>query len=383
VNLPKLTGGVFGDTQFKVLCIIASFALTSTVGISCLSIHERAPRLDQTPTSEKPTGFLSFFRQIFRSMRRLPPQIRKVCEVQFFAWIGWFPFLFYTTTYIGQINVNPYFAANPDLTPQQIDDAWESATRVGTFALLIFAITSFTSNMLLPFIIVPTYQSPPRLNAISSLQPSSLSHPHPHQANNAHNHEGMSDTVNAFYFARKSRELQSWLSHILLACQIPWLTLRRAWLLSHLCFALCMLATFFISSVGAAITLVGFIGFSWALTLWAPFALISAEISKRNTESRRLERRNGLRIENEDQAGIILGLHNVAISAPQIFASLVCSAIFKAAQRPRGTAGDESTAWVLRFGGAAALIAAYMTYRVEEEGDINMRGVDVERSGET
>lgn len=75
--------------------------------------------------------------------------------------------------------------------------------------------------------------------------------------------------------------------------------------------------------------------------------------------------------EPEDQAGIVLGLHNVAISAPQIFASLVCSAIFKAAQRPRGVPGDESTAWVLRFGGVAALIAAYMTYRVEEEADNN------------
>lgn len=380
VNLPKLTGGAFGDTQFKVLCVIASFALTSTVVISCLSIHER---VDRSPTSEKTTGVVSFFRQIFRSVRRLPPQIRKVCEVQFFAWIGWFPFLFYTTTYIGQIKVNPYFAANPDLTPKQVDDAWESATRVGTFALLIFAITSFTSNMLLPFIIVPTYQSPPRLNATSSLHPSSTSHPR-HQANLSDSHDGISDTVKSFYFARKGREFQSWISNILLVCQIPWLTLRRAWLLSHLCFALCMCATFFISSVGAAITLVGFIGFSWALTLWAPFALISAEISKRNTESRRLERRSGVQIENEEQAGIILGLHNVAISAPQIFASLVCSAIFKAAQRPRGTPGDESTAWVLRFGGVAALIAAYMTYRVEEEGDTNiLRGGDVERSGQT
>lgn len=51
-----------------------------------------------------------------------------------------------------------------------------------------------------------------------------------------------------------------------------------------------------------------------------------------------------------------------------MLASLASSAIFRAAQKPRGTAGDDSVGWVLRFGGVAALIAAYMTYRVGEEG---------------
>lgn len=383
IDLPKVTGGIFGDTQFKVLCVIASFALTSTVVISSLTVHERDPRLDQSPGFEKTSGVLSFFRQIFRSMVRLSPQVRKVCQVQFFNWIGWFPFLFYSTTYIGQLKVNPYFAENPDLTPEQIEEAWQRATRVGTFAMLIFAITSLTSNLLLPFIIVPTYQPPPHLKQVSSPRSTSFSRHHHDQANNARDdHSQMFDMINPSMITRKSREFQSWFSRILLAFQIPWLTLRRAWLLSHICFALCMLATFFISSVGAATTLVGVVGFSWALTLWAPFALISAEISKRDTQARRMEGGNGAAGEPEDQAGIVLGLHNVAISAPQIFASLVCSAIFKAAQRPRGTPGDESTAWVLRFGGVAALIAAYMTYRVEEEGDISQQQMEVEMGEE-
>ena len=71
--------------------------------------------------------------------------------------------------------------------------------------------------------------------------------------------------------------------------------------------------------------------------------------------------------ESTDQAGVILGLHNVAIAAPQIIATLVSSAIFRLAQRPRGVAGDDSVAWVLRFGGVAALVAAFMTSRVGEE----------------
>lgn len=58
----------------------------------------------------------------------------------------------------------------------------------------------------------------------------------------------------------------------------------------------------------------------------------------------------------------------MAIAAPQIIATLTSSAIFKAAQKERGAPGDESTGWVLRFGGVAALVAAYMTSRIEEQG---------------
>lgn len=101
VKLPKILP-FFGNTQFKVLCVIACLALGSTLGITCLYIKERDPRLEGPPASNKP-GILAFFKQVFKSIRRLPPQIRRVCQVQFFAWIGWFPVLFYITTYVGQL----------------------------------------------------------------------------------------------------------------------------------------------------------------------------------------------------------------------------------------------------------------------------------------
>lgn len=77
----------FGNTQFKVLCVIACLALGSTLLVSCFYIKERDPRLEGPPA--KNPGVVSFFVQIFHSIRRLPPQIRKICEVQFFNWIGW------------------------------------------------------------------------------------------------------------------------------------------------------------------------------------------------------------------------------------------------------------------------------------------------------
>lgn len=359
VDLPKRSGGFLGNTQFKVLCIISSVALCGTVLVSISFIRERDPQLEGPAPSNK--GIISFLRQVFRSTKRLSPQIRRVCEAQFFSWISWFPFLFYMTTYIGQIHLNPYFEANPDLSEDEIEKAWEGATRIGTFALLIFAITSFASSLLLPFLVAPTYQHSSNLNADSSSFHYSAPRSHLHDDHPSRYPSGASST-NMTSFSH-SPESHTRLSRILSACQIRWLTLRRAWMLSQFLIAFCMLMTFFINNTTTATILTAIIGLPWALSLWAPFALISAEISRRDAEARR----SGI-CGREDQAGVILGLHNVAISAPQILATLVSSGIFKATQKPRGSAGDDSVGWVLRFGGCAALIAAYFTWRIVEEG---------------
>ncbi|KAL8734841.1 MAG: hypothetical protein Q9166_001193 [cf. Caloplaca sp. 2 TL-2023] len=378
VNLPKIMP-FFGNTQFKVLSVITCIALGGTVFISCVFVTERDPRHDGPPPSEE-IGVIAFFKQIFRSARRLSPQIRKVCEVQFFNWIGWFPFLFYITTYIGQLHVNPIFRANPDMTPEEIDEAWESATRIGSFALLIFAITSFSSNMVLPFLVVPTYRAPSPSKSTSPFR--SPTSPH-RTSNHATTPCGtplpMSASMTSFFPPPPDEASHSRLTRLLSLAQIPWLTLRRAWLLSHLLFALCMALTFFITTPLAATILAGVVGVSWALSLWAPFALISAEISKRDVQARKT---GGV---NDDQAGVVLGLHNVAISAPQILATLVSSAIFRVAQKGRGEPDDDSVGWVMKFGGVAALVAAYMTSRLREEGaGDEMKGKengDVERRG--
>ena len=127
-----------------------------------------------------------------------------------------------------------------------------------------------------------------------------------------------------------------------------------------------MASTFFISTPTQATVLTGVVGLPWALSLWAPFALISAEISKRDTEARR---RGSNSEKPEDQAGVILGLHNVAVAAPQIVATLVSSAIFKLAQKQRGEPYDTSVGWVLRFGGLAALVAAFFTWTIREDAE--------------
>jgi solute carrier family 45 protein 1/2/4 len=374
-----------GDTQFKVLCVIASIALSLTLLISCLSIKERDPRLEGPPASDNP-GLFAFFRQVFSAVRRLPPQIRMICEVQFFSWIGWFPFLFYITTYIGQMYVNPHL--KPGLSGGEIDRLWEQATRVGTFALLLYAIVSLAANVLLPFLIVPSYKPPSSDDSNSTITPSSPVAVRPRSSSLSQMPFPGSSANISVYLPPNNREYfdqpPTLLSRMLVRVQVPGLTLRRMWLLSQILFAICMFSTFFIRTPVAATVMAAMVGIPWALTLWAPFALISADIARREELARRRHRRlgqnqngaEGSQVDGfkqggdgngpADQAGIILGLHNVAVSSPQILATLISSVVFKFLQKPRDVPGDESLGWVMRIGGVSALIAAFFTSRLSD-----------------
>ncbi|SMQ53506.1 unnamed protein product [Zymoseptoria tritici ST99CH_3D7] len=362
-NLPKYLW-FFGYTQFQVLCAIASITLGTTLTITCISISERDPRLEGTP-SHQDSGVFAFFKSLYRSIHRLPRQIKAICVVQFAAWIGWFPFLFYITTYVGEIYTDPIFRANPNMTEKEIDRVWEQGTRVGTFALLIFAIVTFVSSVTLPWFMTSESTSTPPLR--TPMTPTSAS------------------TPGGSYFlgpqAHPARRF--WPSIRENALQIPGLTLKRAWLISHFVYAGLLAMTFFAHTTFTATLLVGAVGLPWAMTMWAPFALIAAEVSRRenlrrNSDSRRpsSSRRDADGDEEEEQqAGTVLGIHNVAVAAPQVIATLVSSLIFKALQKPRGTAGDDSVAWVLRFGGLAAILAGWLTRWVREERDAGLKEV--------
>ncbi|WPH00729.1 Hypothetical protein R9X50_00355900 [Acrodontium crateriforme] len=377
VDLPKYLW-FFGNTQFKILCVVASAALLITILISCIKIQERNPRLEGDQ-SQHSRGMFAFFTHLWHAIRRLPPQIRKICIVQCWAWLGWFPFLFYTTTYIAEIYIDSLSQANPNMTLDEIDKAWEKGTRVGTFALLMFALVTFMTSVLLPFFVAKTYRTPltpedtaPTTSILDSIRASQLTY---NPTSPSYKLGFPSGDPVALLFDLRDQLPRS--------VELSWFTLRRAWMFSHLVFTLLTWSTFFISTTKSATVLVALIGIPWAITSWAPFALIAAEISKRDAIRRGLERENPedqdenpqdrddeLLARGEDdsdgayQAGTVLGIHNVAIAAPQIVATLVSSGIFHALQKPRGAVGDKSVAWVLRFGGCAALVAAWYTKKV-------------------
>uniref|UniRef100_L2G9Q8 Sucrose transporter n=1 Tax=Colletotrichum fructicola (strain Nara gc5) TaxID=1213859 RepID=L2G9Q8_COLFN len=362
IDLPKYVW-FLGDTQFKVLCAIASIALASTILVSTTLIHERDPRLEGPPAQSK-AGVLPFFGKIFTSIKRLPPQVMRVCQVQFCAWVGFFPLLFYTSSYIGEIYVEPFLEKNPHMAPEELDKLYKQATRVGTFALLINSIVSLATNVFLPFFIAPTYDSHPVLCDVP----------------------GETDAAPKDFDSEKP----SFLDRL----QIPGFTLKRAWFMSLWLFAGAMFCTVIVRTVEAATALIGLVGITWAMTLWAPWAIISAEISRRDAVLRARQRHlrpswrsdgpaspslnsiadsDGSVLsegEETDQAGVILGIHNMAIAAPQIIATVGSSIIFKIWQKPRGTPGDHSMAIVLALGGIAVLVSSFFVAAIKESSSL-------------
>ncbi|KAH6654428.1 MFS general substrate transporter [Truncatella angustata] len=355
VDLPRYAWWL-GDTQFKVLCAIASIALCGLVLLSVLTVHERDPNLDGPPPKGQPGAF-AFFRTILTSIKRLPPQVSKVCTVQFCAWIGFFPMLFYTSSFISEIYIEPHLEKNPHLSPEELDQLYEEGTRVGTFALLIFAVTSLATNVFLPFFVAPTYDGP-------------VTHTAPGEAPGS---------------LPSDDDKKSWLEYLI----IPGFTLRRAWMLSNVIFAIAMFCAVFVRTVEAATALIGLVGITWALTLWAPWAIISAEISRRDamirtrrgsqlprpqladsddTTEHLLGQEHSLHDEEEtDAAGVILGIHNMAIASPQILATVGSSIIFRIFQKPRGTPGDHSIGIVFALGGVFVLLSCIFIARIKDE----------------
>ncbi|ODM21431.1 hypothetical protein SI65_02275 [Aspergillus cristatus] len=328
MDLPKILP-ILGNTQFQVLCVLTSLSLSVTLLITCIYTQEQVYHEElQAGNTLTP---ISLVQLIHRSVNRLSSQTRRVFAIQFASWFGWFLFLFYPTTYIGQLYVNPIFDEHHDLPDDEIDKNWVDATRIGTFALFINAIVSFAASIILPLLI-------------------------PSGKEDEANDPGPSWRI-PFFKARVGTGL----------------TLRRLWLLSHILFAACMLSTFFISTTGAASVMTGIIGIPWAITSWAPWAFIAAEIGQQDTEqSPESSRHDEESTEGGDtgiagQAGIVLGLHNVFISLPQIVSSLFSSVVFKLLQKPRGEPWDESVAWVMRFGGCVALVAGYLTVALREQ----------------
>lgn len=342
-----------GHTQFQILCAIACVSLTITVAISCVFVHERDPRENGAAAPKNP-GIFVFFLKLFKSIKRLPPQIKRVCQVQFCGWVGFFPLLFYSSPYIGEIYVQPHLEKNPHMTPEELDELYEQATRIGSFALLVNSIVSLLTNVLLPFFIAPTYD----------------------------NQAALSQPAPAYHGRRNQKRT------MLDRLHIPGFTLNRAWFGSLVLFSGAMLCTPVVRSVEAATALIGIAGVTWAMTLWAPYAIISAEISRRDVvlRAQKQQARDAAELtplerlpsgevttaatgddEEQDEAGVVMGIHNMAIAAPQILANVGSSLIFKIWQKPRGTPGDRSIAFVLAIGGLFVLASAFYVRDLDEQ----------------
>jgi solute carrier family 45 protein 1/2/4 len=103
----------FGDTQFKNLSVLASLSLALSVGLTCTYVvEERSTGYTNTISNDEEMELNLRYRvmkrisRLFQGFATLPRQIWYILIVQFFAWMGWFPYLFYLSTYVPK---NSYF----------------------------------------------------------------------------------------------------------------------------------------------------------------------------------------------------------------------------------------------------------------------------------
>ncbi|CAG8948703.1 hypothetical protein HYFRA_00001824 [Hymenoscyphus fraxineus] len=277
----------YGDKTFEILCIVTSLSLVIT-NLPCLVFaSERKEERDLTGV-KRSFRVGKLFKRLMNTTRRMPKSIKHICVIQFASWLGWFPFLFYNTTYIS--------ALDPHHTTSNMKTHPNSS---GVQAYLFFAITSFVSSILLP-LMIPTATNKPMSNGLSTM----ISYLH--------------------------------------------ITLAKLWIFSQVLFAACMFSTSIITNTLGGTFMVAIVGISWALTQWVPMAMMSAEIANIREDG-----------EAEDETGTLMSVFNVAISAPQILASGLCSGLFWVV---RGMDLVDSLGWALKMGGLASVVAAGLIF---------------------
>ncbi|KAH8651938.1 major facilitator superfamily domain-containing protein [Tricladium varicosporioides] len=325
----------FGNTQFKVLCSVTSIWLGISIAVTCWTTTE-APVVNNKASGSNKEWAFRRLGGLLGSFRHLPLQLQRVCMIQFFAWLGWFPFLFYIDLYIS----DKYLASHPGDTSQSTFTTTQSASKTGSLGMLIFAIIS-----LLASIAIPTLT---RLG----------------DRFQRHMHHQISPSKSQFL-----EMIYSWKIDI-----------RGLWMISHMIYATCMLATILISSVTGTYALVGIAGISWAVTIWAPFAIISIEISAdddihQNTNATEYPQATSSS-ESKQRVGTVIGLHNIAIAVPQILAALLCGFIFWVFDGSGSVEPEKSVGWVLRMGGASALVAAFLTIKLDHSAETEYRALE-------
>lgn len=92
LDLVAIFGPSFGDTQFKKLSLVATFAVLFTCSVTCWAVTEKVlePRKD-ADGKVRGGGVGAAVQTIVSTLRNLPPRVRAICWAHFWSWIGEIP----------------------------------------------------------------------------------------------------------------------------------------------------------------------------------------------------------------------------------------------------------------------------------------------------
>ncbi|CAG8951215.1 hypothetical protein HYFRA_00007962 [Hymenoscyphus fraxineus] len=232
IDLVAIFGPRFGDTQFKKLILVAAFGLMLSVGVTSWAVTERV--LISSRATESQDGGLKIVKQIISTATNLPPRIQAICNVQLWSWIGWFPFLIYSTTWVGEL----YFRYDAPHDVKQSKDALGDIGRIGSLALVVQSIVTFFGAMLLPMFV-----RSPEESGFTARPPAAIA--------------GLVTKINEHK---------------------P--DLLTAWIWGHCLFSFAMFMAPFAHSFRFATFLVALCGLPWALATWAPATFMGIEVNR-------------------------------------------------------------------------------------------------------
>ena len=86
---------VLTGSQFKNLCLLTAFSLMLTIFVLAFILRDESPISRVTVCSRPPHVSIHALKSAWRA---LPRGVIGVWKIQFFSWMGWFPFLFYAAT---------------------------------------------------------------------------------------------------------------------------------------------------------------------------------------------------------------------------------------------------------------------------------------------
>ncbi|TVY90676.1 General alpha-glucoside permease [Lachnellula willkommii] len=361
VDLVGMFGTSFGDTQFKKLILVAAFGLIFAVGVTSWAVTERV--LVSSKSADSNDGFVKIIAKIFYAATHLPPRIQAICTVQVWTWIGWFPFLFYSTTWVGET----YFRYDAPHDVKQSKDALGDIGRIGSMSLVVFSLVTFIGAFFLPLFI----KSPEESSGFTARPPQTIA-------------------VIVSKFNRYKPDLLT------------------AWICGHLLFSGAMFLAPFAHSFRVATFLVALCGFPWTLATWAPNTFLGIEVNRLSGTATSTYRRlsvsdsvelgspltpatpSFLRLDHGlpeeavastgELSGLYFGILNIYTTIPQFigtFISMIVFSILEPGKSPElahdahpdehhGTDGPNAIAVCLFIGAICNVGAAFATKRLRD-----------------
>ncbi|KAK4168718.1 major facilitator superfamily domain-containing protein [Cladorrhinum sp. PSN259] len=349
VDLVQIFGPTLGDTQFKQLTVIAALGMLGTAAITCWAVTERV-LVSVRHDLRRGQGLLNVVRKIWSTLQTLPPRIQGICNAVFWSWLGWFPFIVYSSTWVGET----YFRYNVAVDASESNDALGDMGRIGSTALTVYSTVSFISAWVLPALI----QAP---------EDDSFTHRPP---------VSIAPLIEAFNKVKPD--------------------LLTAWVIGNVMFACAMFLTPFATSFRFATAIVALCGIPWSVSGWAPTTFLGVEINKlssgNDSAANGLEMRGisavergvkpkapvGENASTGELSGVYFGILNIYVTVPQFLSTLMSGLVFAILEpgkspelaseehpgEPADINGPNAIAVSMMIGAIGTLVAAFVTKKL-------------------